>query len=108
MNNNVAVQLIIVIGGIITTLITVKYKDRIAEKLRKGQSPDRIEFIYEGYEGLIRGLKTQLDEALKVNEKQHAELLEARNQVETLHGQLREAQRVNQELMHKLASSESA
>lgn len=51
---NVTVQIVIVIGSIVTTYLTVKYKDRILNAGNKPDAPkDRMEQIFDGYEKLI-------------------------------------------------------
>lgn len=105
-DNNVVIQLIVVLGGIITTWLTLRYKDRIAIKMRSKQSPDRIEFIYDGYEGLIRELKTQLDTALQANEEQHEQIVEMRNEINQLHRDLKKSKNINVNLSTRLSKYE--
>lgn len=106
-DNNVLIQLIVVLGGIFTTWLTLKYKDKIAVKMRSKQAPDRIEFIYDGYEGLIRGLKQQLDDALEVNEAQHTQLVEARKEINQLHHDLKKSKDMNIDLSNRLSQYET-
>lgn len=101
------IQLIIVLGGIVTTWLTLKYKDRISTSMRRKQNPDRVEFIYDGYEGLIRQLKVQLDEALVVNERQHQEIMQMRRDADDLHKELRKSKQLNNDLLGRLSKYEA-
>ncbi len=47
----VLIALIAGVGGIVTTWLTVKYKDRVIKKTEKPK--DRMETIFDGYEKLI-------------------------------------------------------
>lgn len=50
-SQQVYVALIAAIGGIVTTYLTVKYKDRVIKRTAKPK--DRMETIFDGYEKLI-------------------------------------------------------
>lgn len=50
-NSQVYIALIAAVGGIITTYLTVKYKDRVIKRTAKPK--DRMETIFDGYEKLI-------------------------------------------------------
>lgn len=55
------VVLISTVGGVVTTYLTVKYKDRVVKKRQKAQSKDRMGSIFDGYERLIVQLTTDMD-----------------------------------------------
>lgn len=60
-DSQVAVALIAAIGGIVTTWLTVKYKDRIIKKTALSKPKDRMDTIFEGYEKLILQQQTEID-----------------------------------------------
>lgn len=53
LDSQVAIALIAAIAGIITTWLTVKYKDRIIKTNAPSKPKDRMETIFDGYEKLI-------------------------------------------------------
>lgn len=57
--NNTLVVLISTLGGIVTTYLTVKYKDKVFKPKIKTQPISRIDTIFDGYEKLIQ--QQQLD-----------------------------------------------
>lgn len=60
-DSQIAVALIAAVAGIITTWLTVKYKDRIVRKAAPNKPKDRMDTIFDGYEKLILQQQTEID-----------------------------------------------
>ncbi len=101
------IQAIIVLGGIITTWITLKYKDRIQSRLRSRQPKDRMETIFDGYERLIKDLQSDVKRVRETNEDQHKEIIVAQDKITELESELKEARKENRRLMDRLRNAES-
>lgn len=62
LDNQVWVAAIAAVSGIITTWLTVKYKDKIIRKNAAPQKPkDRMDRIFDGYEKLIIQQQHEID-----------------------------------------------
>lgn len=110
MSSEVLVAIVSTIGGVTTTYLTVKYKDRLTKKNNEPKPPkDRMDSIFDGYERLIvqltsdmnrkessiqrmEGIINQLEEELaktkKLLEETKADLLEATKNKRELSQQL--------------------
>lgn len=64
-DSQIAVALIAACAGIITTWLTVKYKDRIVRKTAPAKPKDRMDTIFDGYEKLI------MQQQQEIERKQH-------------------------------------
>lgn len=78
-------QLIIVVGGVLTTFIAYYYRDKIAKVGKKPR--DRIDIIFDGYEKLLK--QQQIESGHKDVVIQRLDKL-----VEALRAQLNEAERI--------------
>lgn len=58
-NSVLITQFFLFMGGILTTWLTLKYKDRIVARNRDQKPKDRMDTIFDGYEKLI--LQQQAD-----------------------------------------------
>lgn len=94
-NNNVWSAIILVAGSIITTILTVKYKDRIQRKLISKKPKDRLELIFDGYERLITELHSDIATARDVNNEQNKRLTSMQVKMDKLEDQLSLANRQN-------------
>lgn len=66
-NSQVWVAIIAAVGGIATTWLTVKYKDRIIRRTVSPQRPkDRMDRIFDGYEKLIIQQQHEIDRKTSV------------------------------------------
>lgn len=61
LDNQVIVALIAAIAGIITTWLTVKYRNRIVTKNAPHKPKDRMDTIFDGYEKLILQQQQEID-----------------------------------------------
>lgn len=60
-NSQVAVALIATAGGIITTLLTVKYRGLVVKRGAPQRPKDRMDTIFDGYEKLILQQQQEID-----------------------------------------------
>src|SRR5687768_4213386 len=60
LSDQVVITLISVVGSVVITYITVKYKDRLTRKL-KGEPRDRMDTIFDGYEKLIKQQQADIE-----------------------------------------------
>lgn len=60
-DGSIVVALIAAAGGIITTWLTVKYKDRVVKRATPGKPKDRMETIFDGYDKLILQQQVEID-----------------------------------------------
>ena len=60
-DNQIIITAITVFGAIITTYLTVRYKDGLKKKNIAKAPKDRMEAIFDGYDSLIRELKDDSD-----------------------------------------------
>ncbi|MFA5172580.1 MAG: hypothetical protein WC426_13545 [Sulfuriferula sp.] len=61
LDSQVFIALIAAIGGIVTTWLTVKYKDRIIKTNAPSKPKDRMETIFDGYEKLILQQQSEIE-----------------------------------------------
>lgn len=109
---NVLVQAVIVIGSVVTTYLTVKYKDSIMGKDKKANDDEprtRMDTIFDGYEKLIQQQQediirkqTQLDRTDKLIDKLQKDLDDTRAIVKRQHEELEEQKKLNAELKKQL------
>ncbi len=60
-SNNTIIVLISTLGGIVTTYLTVKYKDKYFKPKIKTKPISRIDTIFDGYEKLIKQQQIDID-----------------------------------------------
>lgn len=105
--NDPLTQAIIVIGGVITTIITVKYKDKIQAKMRRTKPRDRLDFMFDGYERLIKELQSDIRSVRQDNERQHLQIMAMQNKINELEDELILAKKENKKLTYKLSRYEN-
>lgn len=113
LTEGVLVQAIIVIGSVLTTYLTVKYKDRVMGKDKKsenGEPRTRMDTIFDGYEKLIQQQQEdiarkqqQLDRTDDLIDKLQKDLDDTRAIVKRQHQELDEQKRLNDELKRQLS-----
>lgn len=108
-SDNVLVQSIIVIGSVITTLITVKYTNGVKNKNKAAPPRDRMDTIFEGYEKLITQQqedierKTSLIQSLEgLVEQLRKDLDKTTGLLERARTEVREAKESNKEMARQL------
>jgi hypothetical protein len=109
---NVLVQAVIVIGSVLTTYLTVKYKDNILGKDKKENEEEprtRMDTIFDGYEKLIQQQQediirkqSQLDRTDQLIAKLQKDLDDTRAIVARQHTELDEQKKLNDELRKQL------
>lgn len=106
-NSEVLIAFIAAAGGIITTYLTVKYKDRIVKRADKPK--DRMETIFDGYENLIKqqqieiGRKGEVITSLEgVVDRLEKELQVTRKLLNTARDELTMATQHNRDLREQL------
>lgn len=109
-DSQVAVALIAAIGGIVTTWLTVKYKDRIIKKTAPNKPKDRMDTIFDGYEKLILQQQQEIDRKQTVVghleniiENLERELATTRDLLATTKDELAETKQQNIALKSQLA-----
>lgn len=103
-NSQVVIQLLLIAGGVVTTWLTLKYKNL----KRKSTPKDRIEFIFDGYESLIKELQGDLNLARKMNERQHEMIEGMQTKINTLRDDLHEERTKNKSLTQQLSKATGA
>lgn len=108
-DNNVLVALIAAIAGIITTWLTVKYKDRVIRKTTSSKPRDRMDTIFDGYERLILQQQTEIERKQGVIsslediiDKLEHELETTRSLLSSTKAEMAETRRTNTDLKHHL------
>lgn len=112
LTENVLVQAVIVIGSVLTTYLTVKYKDNIMGKDKKANDEEprtRMDTIFDGYEKLIQQQQediirkqTQLDKTDELIDKLQKDLDDTRAIVKRQHEELETQKALNEELKKQL------
>jgi uncharacterized protein (UPF0548 family) len=59
MSETVVISVISAVAAVVTTYLTVRYKNRVIKKTEKPK--DRMETIFDGYEKLIRQQQVEID-----------------------------------------------
>lgn len=102
-------QFFMFLGGIITTWLTLKYKDRIALRSREQKPKDRMDTIFDGYEKLILQQQTdierktiQIASTQKIVEQLQKELDDTRELVRQQQDELDESRELNIRLQAQL------
>lgn len=101
-NNNIGSALIVTLGGVLTTLLTIKYKDQIQDRLVRKSSKDRLSLIFDGYEQLIKELQQDLGTLRQTNENQQSKMAKMQLSIDVLYSQLDVARTENNALRGKL------
>lgn len=98
--------LIITIGGVITTLLTVHFKDRIQTSIIRKKPKDRFDLIFDGYERLIKELQDDLQEAREINALQGKKMRKMQERMNLIEEELEKAREHNRELLIRLQKYE--
>lgn len=103
------IVLISTLGGIITTYLTVKYKDKVIKKRKGSQPKDRMDNIFDGYERLIIQLTTDMERKEKsihrlesIIDELDSELTKTKQLLAETKLELHESQRQKAELSSQL------
>lgn len=111
LTENVLVQFLIVVGSVVTTFLTLKYKSSIMGKNKKDDKEPRtrMDTIFDGYEKLIQQQQEdiirkqqQLDKTDELIDRLQDELDETRSIVQRQHAELDEQKRLNEQLKKQL------
>lgn len=107
--NTVITQFFLFLGGIVTTWLTLKYKDRIVARNREQKPKDRMDTIFDGYEKLILQQQTDIERksaqilsTQKIVEQLQKELDDTRELVRQQQDELDENRQLNLELQTQL------
>lgn len=111
---DVMVQVVIVVGSVLTTYLTVKYKNKIIkpseDKNQDGTPKTRMDVIFDGYEKLIKQQQEdilrkekQLQQTQDLIDRLQEEVDETRQIVKEQQKQLEEQKQLNQQLKEQLA-----
>lgn len=109
MSDQLSVALVSVIGSVIVTYLTVKYKNTITRKIRN-EPKDRMDTIFDGYEKLIK--QQQDDIQFKqlniaslqiIIDKQREQIEESQHMIDTLKQELENARTRNLDLQDQLS-----
>lgn len=103
-------QFFLFLGGIITTWLTLKYRDRIALRNREQKPKERMDTIFDGYEKLILQQQTDIERKAtqivntqKIVEQLQKELDDTRELVRQQQDELDESRELNLALQTQLA-----
>lgn len=95
---SITVALIAGIFGVITTWLTIKYKDRVVKKTQRPK--DRMETIFDGYEKLILQQQAEIDRKTSVInslegivDRLEQELMRTRQLLDTAQEELQETKK---------------
>jgi len=106
-DSQVLVAIVAAFGGIVTTYLTVKYKDRVIKRTDKPK--DRMETIFDGYEKLIVSQQEEIERKShviksleKVVDRLEDELHQTRKLLEDAREEVVESQRQNNNLKVQL------
>lgn len=110
---NLLVQIVIVFGSVVTTYLTVKYKNKIIkpteDKNEDGTPKTRMDVIFDGYEKLIKQQQEdilrkekQLTQTQSLIDRLQAEIDETRDIVKEQQKQLNEQKELNRQLKEQL------
>lgn len=95
---SITVALIAGIFGVITTWLTIKYKDRVVKKTKRPK--DRMETIFDGYEKLIMQQQAEIDRKTSVInslegivDRLEQELMRTRQLLDTAQEELQETKK---------------
>lgn len=102
-DNNAFSAIILVVGSIITTWLTLRAKNHIQTKYRERRPKDRLEYIFDGYEKLVDELQGDIKMAREVNEEQHKTIIKMQETINKLDIDLKATRKQNKELLSKLA-----
>lgn len=108
--STIITQFFLFLGGILTTWLTLRYKDRLAARNREQKPKDRMDTIFDGYEKLIveqqkdiERKATQLASTQTIVEQLQKELDDTRDLVRKQQEELEESRELNLELQKQLA-----
>lgn len=103
-------QFFLFLGGIVTTWLTLRYRDRLATRNREQKPKERMDTIFDGYEKLILQQQTdierkatQITNTQKIVEQLQKELDDTRELVRQQQDELEESRELNLELQTQLA-----
>lgn len=109
-DDQVLVALIAAVAGIITTWLTVKYRNRVVRQNAPNKPKDRMDTIFDGYEKLILQQQTEIDRKQSVItnledivDNLERELQTTRELLGTTKDEVAETKRQNIELKDHLA-----
>jgi chromosome segregation ATPase len=109
-DQQVLTEAISVVGAIIVTYLGVKYKDYIIVGNRNKAPKDRMDTIFDGYEGLIKQQQSdidrksrQLDQTQVIIERLQHELDETKKIVQQQRQELDDSKEANKQLIQQLA-----
>lgn len=102
-------QFFLFLGGILTTWLTLKYKDKLAVRNREQKPKERMDTIFDGYEKLILQQQNdierkaaQLLSTQKIVDQLQKELDDTRELVRKQQDELEESRELNLELQAQL------
>lgn len=110
-NSNLLIQIVIGITAVVTTYLTVKYKNVILSRNKEAPPKDRMEQIFDGYEKLI--IQQQEDIQRKTNiitgledivDKLRSDLDHTTDLLEQAREEVRESKKQNSQMKHQLDS----
>lgn len=109
-SDNVTIQGLIVVGSIVTTYLTVRYKDVIIKRNKAAPPKDRMDTIFDGYENLIEQQqkdierKTAVIQGLEaIVEQLQKDLDQTRTLLGKAHEEVRESKHQNKLMQQQLA-----
>lgn len=107
--STIITQFFLFLGGIVTTWLTLKYKDKIAIRNREEKPKDRMDTIFDGYEKLIIQQQTdierkaiQIASTQKIVEQLQKELDDTRDLVRQQQDELEQSREMNMDLKRQL------
>lgn len=110
LNSQETIAIISGISGIVITYLTVRYKDYIIVGNRNKAPKDRMDTIFDGYEGLIKQQQSdierkskQLDQTQVIIERLQHELDETKKIVQQQRQELDDSKEANKLLINQLA-----
>lgn len=106
---NIVIQTLVVLGSVLTTYLTVKYKDRVVKKHKAEAPKDRMDTIFDGYENLIKQQQEdilrkqqQLEVTQSIIERLQDEIDQTREIVKLQKEELEEYKETNRKLISQL------
>lgn len=101
-SSNPKIQALVIILGFITTVLTIIYREPIQNRMRRRQAPNRLEMIFDGYEGLIKELQGDLKRVRQDLEVAQEELNQADKKADELKYELKQARKENRRLVDQI------
>lgn len=106
---DIVIQVLVVLGSVITTYLTVKYKDRVIKKGKDNAPKDRMDTIFDGYENLIKQQQEdilrkqrQLEDTQSIIERLQDEIDQTREIVRLQRVELETYKLTNKQLIEQL------